>query len=112
MARSVPSIIFDRSGLELDDIVLEIVDNSLDCNSKHVYIKFFECTSSSPKSDVGFAVFDDGEGFGTTTKLFNSFEIQEKAGEKERKKEEGHSVSSRYTALEWGSGSEWVKCSR
>lgn len=88
MARSVPSIIFDRSGLELDDIVLEIVDNSLDCNSKHVYIKFFECTSSSPKSDVGFAVFDDGEGFGTTTKLFNSFEIQEKAGEKERKNDD------------------------
>ena len=85
MARAVPSIIFDRSGLELDDIVLEIVDNSLDYNSKHVHIKFFECTSSSLKSDVGFAVFDDGDGFGTATKLFNSFEIQEKDGEKERK---------------------------
>lgn len=85
MARAVPSIIFDRSGLELDDIVLEIVDNSLDYNSENVHVKFFECTSSSSKSDIGFAVFDDGDGFGTTTKLFNSFEIQEKDGEKERK---------------------------
>ena len=78
MARAVPSIIFDRSGLELDDIVLEIVDNSLDYNSKHVHLKFFECTSSSQKSDVGFAVFDDGDGFGTTTKLFNSFKFRKR----------------------------------
>ena len=77
MARTVPSIEFDRK-LSLEHIVLEIIDNSLDYNSENIHLQFFECTTSEENRDVGFAVFDDGDGFESSAKLFNAFKIDEK----------------------------------
>lgn len=88
MARSVPSIVFGLASLKLENIILEVVDNSLDYGGKNIHLQFFECTSSEEDSDVGFAVFDDGDGFESTDKLFNAFEIEEKENQKERKLDE------------------------
>jgi hypothetical protein len=85
MARSVPGIVFGLASLKLEDIVLEIMDNSLDYGGENIHLQFFGCTSSEENSDVGFAVFDDGNGFASSDKLFNAFEIEEKEGQKERK---------------------------
>ena len=82
MARTVPSIEFDRK-LSLEHIVLEIIDNSLDYNSEKIHLQFFECTTSEENRDVGFAVFDDGDGFESSDKLFNAFKIEERG--KDRK---------------------------
>jgi hypothetical protein len=88
MARSVPGIVFGLASLKLEDIVLEIMDNSLDNGGENIHLQFFECTSSEENSDVGFAVFDDGNGFGSSEKLFNAFEIEEIENQKERKKDD------------------------
>ncbi len=84
MARMVPSIIFGLPSLELEDIIFEIVDNSLDSGCKNVHITFFESKSTNTVSDVGFAVFDDGGGFKSIEDLYNAFEIQEDEDEKKR----------------------------
>lgn len=84
MARSVPGIVFSRGDITLETIVAEIVDNSLDAKAKKIQVNFFEYTDSKQTQDIGFAVFDDGRGFETDEALFNSFEIEEKDGKKER----------------------------
>jgi len=84
MARKVPSIVFGLASLELEDIIFEIVDNSLDSGCRNVHINFFESKSTNTASDVGFAVFDDGNGFKSIEDLYNAFEIQEDEDEKTR----------------------------
>ena len=85
MARSVPGIVFGLGDIRLESIVAEIIDNSLDENAKNIELRFFECTSSKKNQDIGFAVFDDGNGFETRDELFDSFEIQQKDKQKSRK---------------------------
>jgi len=84
MARSVPGIVFNRGDITLETIIAEIVDNSLDAKAKKIEIEFFEYKSSGQSQDIGFAVFDDGKGFADIEGLFDSFEIEEKTGKKER----------------------------
>ena len=84
MARSVPGIVFSRGDITLETIVAEIVDKSLDANAKNIQVNFFVNTDTKQTQDIGFAVFDDGRGFETNEALFNSFEIEEKDGKKER----------------------------
>ena len=85
MARSVPGIVFGLGDIRLESIVAEIIDNSLDEDAKNIELRFFECTSSKKNQDIGFAVFDDGNGFETCDELFDSFEIQQKDKQKSRK---------------------------
>jgi len=85
MAKKIPSIVFSLPSLKLENIVLEIIDNSLDYGAKNVQLQFFEGKTSGRKKDVGFAVFDDGVGFKTGKNLFAAFEITEDENQKQRK---------------------------
>lgn len=84
MAKKIPSIVFSLPSLKLENIVLEIIDNSLDYGAKNVQLQFFEGKTSGRKKDVGFAVFDDGVGFKTGKNLFAAFEITEDENQKQR----------------------------
>jgi hypothetical protein len=88
MAKKIPSIVFSLPSLTLENIVLEIIDNSLDYGAKNIRLQFFEGETSGRKKDVGFAVFDDGVGFKTGKNLFAAFEITEDETQKERNEDD------------------------
>ena len=77
MVVEVPNIIFSLAELQLERIIAEIIDNSLDKNAKKIDVNFFKGSSGRSK-DVGFAVFDNGDGFQDCKKLFQALEIEVK----------------------------------
>ena len=76
MARSLPDFVFKLTELDIERIIAEIVDNSLDKQAKKIHVEFLE--TGERKNDVGFAVYDNGTGFESISKLFESLEIEMK----------------------------------
>ena len=74
MARRVPDILFRLTELSLEGIICELIDNSLDEKAKKVKVEFFG--TDKKRNDVGIAVYDDGAGFGSKKKLWDSMEIE------------------------------------
>ena len=57
--------------VEYESVIAEIVDNSMDNNAENVLIRF----SGKRWDDFSAVVLDDGVGFSTPEKLFNSFDL-------------------------------------
>ena len=57
--------------VEYESVIAEIVDNSMDNNAENVLIRF----SGKRWDDFSAVILDDGVGFRTPEKLFNSFDL-------------------------------------
>ena len=80
MARSVPEIIFSLADVDIERIIAELVDNSIQAKAEEISIRFF--LTDIENDDVGMMVLDNGCGFETIDDLWNSMEIQTKDAKK------------------------------
>jgi len=76
MAKKVTPIIFRMADVDIERIVAELIDNSIEAGADGIGVRFFLTDESN--DDVGMMVLDDGNGFDSTEALFDSMEIQTK----------------------------------
>ena len=76
MARTVPEIIFSLADVDIERIIAELVDNSIQARAEKISIRFF--LSDKENDDVGIMVLDNGGGFKSIDALWDAMEIQTK----------------------------------
>lgn len=76
MARVVTPIIFRMADVDIERIVAELIDNSIEAEAGKIGVRFF--LTDEQNDDVGMMVLDNGIGFESKDALFDSMEIQTK----------------------------------